>query len=40
MMETPERRTDRDLGTTIQETREHLVRLGYGRVSLQHFGHA
>jgi integrase len=40
MMETPETRTDRDLGTTIQETREHLVRLGYGRVSLKHFGHA
>jgi len=40
MMETTETRAGRDLGTVIQETREHLVRLGYGRVSLKHFGHA
>ena len=40
MMETSEMRTGRDLGAVIQETREHLVRLGYGRVSLRHFGQA
>ncbi len=40
MMETTETQGGRSLEAVIQETREHLVRLGYGRVSLQHFGHA
>ena len=39
-METTETRGGRSLDAVILETREHLVQLGYGRVSLKHFGHA
>ena len=37
MTETTETGSGRSLGTVIQETGVHLVRLGYGRVSLKHF---
>jgi integrase len=40
MMETTQTRGGRSLDVVIQQTREHLVQLGYGRVSLKHFGHA
>jgi integrase len=39
-METTETRGGRSLDAVILETREHLVQLGYGRVSLKHFGQA
>ena len=39
-METTETRGGRSLDAVILETREHLVQLGYGRVSLKHFGRA
>lgn len=37
MTGTVETQTGRSLGTVIQETRGHLVRLGYSRVSRRHF---
>ena len=39
-METTETRGGRSLDAVILQTREYLVQLGYGRVSLKHFGHA
>ena len=39
-MENKETHGGRSLDAVIQETREHLVQLGYGRVSLKRFGHA